>query len=147
MIGFDYFDEIQQWYIVFERKEIFKGHFIQRILKKDFCHCYLVREIAPDKVLVIDPLLWGTAVAVVDRKLEDYLLNAAQRAAAILGFTADYRRCVRYIPRGLYTCVTMCKSVLGLTTGRWALTPYRLYRHLLRYPHTTIVKPYTPYVS
>jgi hypothetical protein len=145
VIQYNYFDEVQQWYVVFQKRPVPLSRFIHLFLKREFGHCFLVREISEDKIITINPLMWGVAVQVLGMKLEDYLLSVGPDSTAILGLTADYRRMSNYIPRGLYTCVTLCKSVLGLS-GLF-VTPFKLYKCIIKKQHSQVVKPYVPYIN
>lgn len=140
-----YFDEIQQWYVVFSKRRVPRCYFWHWLLKPEFSHLYLVREAPDGNAMLIDPLKWGVAVQFTETPIDDYLLGVSPHATAVLGYIADYRRIFNFVPRGFYTCVTMVKAVLGLKT--MTLTPFGVYRHLLRNPLTSVVKPYVPYVQ
>lgn len=140
----EYFDEIQQWYVVFSKRRVPRCYFWHWFLKPEFSHLYLVREAPDGNVMLIDPLKWGVAVQFTQTPIDDYLLGVSHHATAVLGYIADYRRTFTFVPRGLYTCVTIVKAVLGLKA--MTLTPFGVYRQLLRNPLTTVIKPYVPYV-
>lgn len=145
MIGYEYFDEVQQWYVVFQERRKPRTRLIHWLLHDTFVHCLLVRAVG-DQTLVIDPLQWGVAIKSYPQPVEQYLMEHAHEASAILSYVADYRRLGDYVPRGIYTCVTALKAILGLRKC-WAVqTPFSLYRFLLSYDHTVVVKPYIPYV-
>jgi hypothetical protein len=143
----EYFDEVQQWYVVFTRRRVPRCYFWHWLIKPSFNHLYLVRELPDGNTILIDPLKWGAAVQFVELPLDEYLLKAAQHenATAMLGYTADYRRCATFVPRGFYTCVMLVKAILGLKLR--TLTPFGLYKALCRHPATTVIKPYVPYIQ
>lgn len=146
MIGYDYFDEVQQWYVVFQDRRKPRSRIIHWLLHDAFVHCLLVREVN-GQTMVIDPLQWGIGVKVYEQPLDEFLIENAPQASAILSFVADYRRLEGYVPRGVYTCVTAIKAILGLRRCLFVQTPFSLYRYLLRYQHTVVVKPYIPYIA
>lgn len=139
------FDESQTWYVVFSERRVPRWHLVHWIIHKPFSHCYLVRELPDGNAMLLDPLRWGLAVQITQKNLEEYLTAAAPHATALLSYTADYRRCGDYVPRGLYSCVTILKAVLGLKC--LAITPFQLYKSLVQHPHTTVIKPYVPYIQ
>ena len=146
MIVHQYFDEVQTWCVVFFLRERPRTRFIHYLLNDDFVHCILLREMPDGRTLMIDPEQWGIAISFQDKALENILLEYGPRASAVLMHTVDYRRFSQYRVRGVYTCVTLCKAILGLWKCWGVQTPFGLYRLLLKYPTTTIIKPYSPYL-
>jgi hypothetical protein len=135
----EFFDEVQQWYVVFTKRRVSRCHPVQRLLHPAFSHVYLMRERRDGGTLVIDPLKWGMAVQYVEMNFEEALLRAAQVSTAMLGYTADYRRSSNhFVLRGPFNCVTAVKAILGLRC--WALTPRALYKRLLTSEFTTPVR-------
>lgn len=145
MISAEYYDEVQQWFVVFQARTRPRTRLIHYLLHDDFVHCLLVRSIG-DKTLVIDPLQWGVGVKVYDEPADQFIVNHSHQASAILSYVADYRRLDGYIPRGVYTCVTLIKGILGIKKAAFIQTPFALYLLMLRYETTTIVKPFIPYM-
>lgn len=97
--------------------------------------------------MTIDFKTWGVGVSFIDQPVEEYLLQQCRScASAVLGYTADYRRQVMPRWRGVLTCVTLTKAVLGLWKCAHIQRPYALYKLLLRYPTTTVIKPYVPFL-
>lgn len=148
-----YFDEIQQWYVVFHPRVKPRHRWIHWLVRRDMAHCHLARELPGGHTLVVDAWQWGIAVHVVEKSIDEYLIEQAQgtpemvAASAVLGFTADYRRLGDYRTRGVYTCVTLTKAVLGLWKCAQVQTPMGLYKLLLKYPTCTVVKPYVPFLQ
>ncbi len=140
-----YFDEIQQWYVVFLKRAKPRTRFIHWLVCDDFAHVVMARETPDGRTLLVDPEEWGCALAFVDMPIEDFIVQLDPKASAILSYMADYRRCVQYRFRGIYTCVTICKTILGVW-GCWGILPKHLYRFLLRRAHTTVVKGFIPYL-
>ena len=143
----NWFEEIQQWYVVFQRLENPRTKLWHWLLNKSFVHCLLVRELPDGTVMIIDPRRWGVSVRFVNQPFEQFLVDHAHQCTAMLGFTADYRRLDGYKARCFYTCVSVCKSILGLKKCLFVQTPFALYKVLVRCSQTTIVKPYVPYVK
>lgn len=141
-----YFNEIQQWYVVFQDRRKPRTRCIHWLLHDRFVHCLLVRPVNDQQTLVIDPAQWGVMVAVVDSDVESFLTEKAARTTAIVSYVADYRKLEGYYPRGPYTCVTLLKAILGLKKCALLQTPFSLYKYLLKSERTTVVKPYIPYV-
>lgn len=144
MPSFHTFDEVQTWYVVFDRRRVPRCRFWHWFLPTKFSHVYMLREAAEGQLIILHPLLWGLGVQTLQDTIENYIVAMGQDATAVLQYTADYRRVGDYISRGLYNCVTLVKAVLGLTTR--AFTPFGLYRHMLRLPNTHVIKPFVPYV-
>lgn len=91
-------------------------------------------------------LHWGIATSMVDMTIDDYVLLKARESTAVVSFVADYRRNSTNVYRGIMTCVSFIKAVLGLQEGM-AITPRQLYKYLLSHELATVVKPYTPWYS
>lgn len=140
-----YFDEVQQWYVVFIKREKPRTRLIHWLVCDDFAHVVMVRELPDGKALLVDPEEWGTALRFIDQPIDEFIIDLAPRASAILSYAADYRRCVQYRFRGIYTCVNICKTILGVW-GCWSQRPRGLYKFLMKRSTTTVVKPYIPYL-
>jgi hypothetical protein len=141
-----YFDEIQQWYVIFLPRSAPRSCWWHWLVRDEFAHCWLAREIGPRQMMVVEQNDWGIAVQIIDRPLDEYLLEQGRIATAILGYTADYRRQTQPRRRVIYTCVNTVKAVLGLYHCAEVQTPYGLYKLMLRYAATTVVKPFVPFV-
>jgi hypothetical protein len=139
-----YFDEIQQWYIIFLRREKPRTKLHHYLVCDDFAHVFLVRENPNGGILAINPSAWGTAVSFFEITLDEYLCGIAEKASAILSYTADYRRFHDYVWRQPHNCVSVTKAILGLTC--YAQLPKGLYKHLMKSEATTVVKPFIPYL-
>lgn len=140
-----YFDEVQQWYVAFIKRERPRTRFIHWLVCDDFAHVIMVREAPGNATLLIDPEEWGCALQYVDKPVDEFLLEIAPRCSALVSYMADYRRCVQYRFRGIYTCVTLCKTILGIW-GCWSIRPKGLYKFLLKRNTTTVVKAFIPYL-
>lgn len=143
---YSYFDEVQQWYVIFFRRGKPRHRWFHWFLRDDFVHCATVRQIDPFKTLLIEVKAWGVISQIVNQSIEDYLLNHLEISSAILGFTVDYRRQAEARPRGIINCVTLTKAILGLWNCPFVQTPFALYKLLLQYPLCTVVKAYVPHV-
>lgn len=110
---------------------------------------YLLSDAGPKGTLKFEPLIWGTAVTYWDVPLDDVVMQHAllERTTAVLAFTVDYNRMPDwYVPRGVYNCVSACKSVLGLQRTRFVLTPFQLYKWLLK-NYAIPAKAYVPFIK
>lgn len=102
----------------------------------------MIREIAEGHCIVVDPLSWGIAIRHEAHSLESVVEYYA-KSAVVLSFTADYRRNVDPVRRGVYSCVSSVKAILGIRRCR-AITPFGLYRWLCN-NGAIMVKPWVPY--
>lgn len=99
-------------------------------LRPGFRHCLALRRV-PTGWLVVDPLSDGLRC---DLSPEGSALGLIAAGATVVEVTSAHLPPDRaqWRPAGLLTCVTVVKSLLGLTCR--AVTPYQLYRHLTGRP-------------
>lgn len=119
-----------QYVIVFQPRD--KIHsFYDRYTDKRYSHVYLMTKISQTQTLVIDPLCFSICHIIRNESLED-----AIKSAIALGATRilRYNKRNKYTPglnlRGIYNCVTLCKTVLNIKG--FSFTPKQLYRYLLK---------------
>jgi hypothetical protein len=74
----------------------------------------------------VDVAVWWTET---DETVETYL--AEPLVTDILRVVVDVDSKMGYMPKGLLTCVSGLKALLGVRAW-WVLTPRQLYQHLLR---------------
>lgn len=121
-----------EWYIVFTDFDT-EPHWVQKVLKKGFYHCYCFRKIG-DSIFLIDP-----SVANVDSKIyQGYSMD--QLAEKLRGYPNtkvlkfkyefDFKNRIFNTWNLAPTCVNIVKMFLGVTAR--AQTPYQLYLHLLK---------------
>lgn len=82
--------------------------------------------------LVIDPLAWGVRTDVLFEAPADLAQEALKEGAtAVIKYRVDQKFERDYVPRGLFTCVTLIKSLVGIAAW-YVWTPEHLARYLLR---------------
>lgn len=90
-----------------------------------YAHCWVVFE---DKVCVsVNPLIWGIQVSIYDCSLDDYIKEID--ATAIYTLDIDYKPVDNTKYRGLYSCVSITKAMLGINDWK-ILTPKQLAKYL-----------------
>lgn len=132
-------DERRKFFVVFQDRN--RWQFWRWYCRPGWRHCWIISVVyfpepglAADRYcLKVEPLQWGidTAVWFAD---PDVVVQAFYRAGvtAVVEYDADFPPAAVYIPRGIFTCVSTVKAVLGLRNWRvW--TPWHLYRHLIRH--------------
>lgn len=104
-------------------------------------HCCVVLPIYPDgrdlaapvHSVCLNPLTWGIDMAHVPMHPTDVVAHELREGAtAALSIPIDLDMKRLYVPRGLLTCVSLIKAVLGLSGGWYVWTPKHLCRFLLR---------------
>lgn len=138
---------IREYYVIFCGGHEPEPRWFHRFLHKKFRHVYLATPIqGGDKTLLIEPLQWGVRVDEIAAPVDQYIQAAAEgRGNAILHYVAGNANIDRYIPRGLFTCVTAAKSLLAVEGARGVITPLALYKELL-IRGATVIKPFAPYL-
>jgi hypothetical protein len=139
---------VRTWYIVFDRPRSKRRKWWWRFAdgpEGRFAHCWAFSE-AGEGIQRIEPLAWGLLASYEDctatALAEQLILN---NCTALLSVTIDYRACVDWRMRGIFTCVSLLKAALGLRTV--AITPFRLYKYLCRHEGCIPLKAWTPYTG
>lgn len=89
---------------------------------------------APVHSIALNPLTWGIDVVHVDKHpLEVCRRELEEGATAAVSIPIDLDMKRLYVPRGLLTCVSLIKAVLGMSGGWYVFTPKHLCRYLLRH--------------
>jgi hypothetical protein len=98
-------------------------------LKKGFRHCWAFAwDERADRWIVVDPLFDVVFVRCLsDAEILTMMRMIRERGGRIVHSKVAFE--VKRRPRLLLTCVTAIEAMLGLSAC--ALTPHRLYRHLL----------------
>jgi hypothetical protein len=103
-------------------------------------HCWIalrlyfpsVGTMARQYTLKIEPTTWGIDVDVGWQSVDDVAQAAlAAGATSVLEFSVDTPPPWGYVPRGVLSCVSVIKAVLGLRAW-WVVTPEQLHRLLVR---------------
>lgn len=95
---------------------------------------------SPVHSLVINPLTWGVQCDVIFERPADLAQEALREGATcVVRMPVDQKFDREYIPRGLFTCVTLIKSILGVAAW-YVWTPEHLARYLLRHGGSIVRK-------
>lgn len=125
-------------YVIFQGAEHRRAWRI--FTRRGWRHCMVVLPIHyPEQSLgadvfslVINPLTWGVETDVFFEHPKRLVAEAlAEGATAVVKIRIDRRFDRDYVPRGLLTCVSLIKAILGLSAW-YVWTPEHLARHLLR---------------
>lgn len=119
------------YYIVFDKRYVHKCRWWHYVLDKRFNHCFLLAKASHTQTLMINPLHWGIVHNIYDMTIEqslEHFTNAG--ATAILQYKVEVKINNRWHLRGLYSCVTIAKSIIN--SRRLAITPKQLYKALLK---------------
>lgn len=121
-----------EWYIVFTDCEV-DPHWLHLLLKKEFYHCYLFRQIG-DYIYYANPTTSNIDTKIYQGMSIDQLANDLknQPNTKILKFKYpfDFNNQMFNTWNLVPTCVSVVKMFLGIRAK--AQTPYQLYKHLLR---------------
>ena len=115
------------YYIAFGDSEI--PHFWDVFTKKHFRHCCAFKWDGFNWILV-DPLGQCLDVNIMPYTSEDDVPHIFREA----GWTViRYKKTIKdkFIFRGMLTCVTVCKQVLGIKAC-WVVTPWQLHNYIQR---------------
>ena len=101
-------------------------------------HCWIaVPEYFPEPGLLatqytmkIEPLEWGIDVAIWRERTDVVVKTFYEAGATAVVYWAKAAPCRGYVPRGVYSCVSICKAVLGIRAW-YILTPWQLPRYML----------------
>ena len=95
---------------------------LRLLCRPGFRHCFAYTQLADACCLVMDPRSNGLDVTIRDTSA---FPGVGHVAPAHQHFQRGWR------PRGLFTCVTAVKHLLGIRAW-WIITPHQLYRYLQR---------------
>ena len=103
-----------------------------RWLRPGFRHCFVALDDGREW-LTVDPLLHRLEVRASGLPRDFDLADAYRRMDLAVLEIVPAAVPLRRAPFGLFTCVETAKRLLGIR-ARTVLTPWQLYRHLLRRP-------------
>ena len=104
-------------------------HFWDVFTRKGFRHCFAFNWDGYNWILV-DPLGQSLNVEVLPYGSEDNVPHIFKQA----GYTIiryKQKDNTKFIFRGMLTCVTVCKQVLGIKAA-WVVTPWQLHNYIQR---------------
>lgn len=82
--------------------------------------------------ILINPMTWAVTVDIIPHGARDAGRIALQHGASqVLEWPVDLRFEREFIPRGLLTCVSLIKAILGIHAW-WCVTPEQLSVWMLR---------------
>lgn len=130
--------EIKYCYVVFQESILWDR--VRWLTSEGFRHCWAFHAVwYPDKGLLSDRYSMKHEVTSRRTDIAVWWASPDEVAASfldleevtdILRVRVDIDREIGYIPRGMLTCVSGTKSLLGVRAW-WVLTPKQLYRYLL----------------
>lgn len=120
------------WYVVFTEQDV-NRHLIHRILHKPFYHCYCFRQIGghihynnPTTSNIDTKIYQEVSVEELAQEISKQPNTKILRIKIPVDFSNKNFNIWNMLP----TCVSTVKMFLGITNK--AVTPYQLYRHLLK---------------
>jgi hypothetical protein len=120
------------WYVVFTEQDV-NRHLIHRILRKPFYHCYCFRQIGghihynnPTTSNIDTKIYQEVSVEELAQEISKQPNTKILRIKIPVDFSNKNFNIWNMLP----TCVSTVKMFLGITNK--AVTPYQLYRHLLK---------------
>lgn len=140
--------DCRTWYVVFDRPTRRCFRWWHLFTGWRFGHVWAFTAAGDDMIVRVDPLAWGIHVQPLELKIGDVLLELAQRPiTGMLSITVDYKiSSVDDVRRGVYSCVSVLKAVLGLRKCPLVITPFQLYKYLCKHEGCIPLKAYIPYI-
>lgn len=126
-------------YVFFDKRRVKKSRLIHYVLPRRWNHVFTVEDYN-GRLLVFDPTLDGIKLFLRDQTIETLLSEAlAAQVTAILHYVPP-EPALKYIPRGIYTCVGAVKAALNLDfKAFFILTPRGLFRYLVTKPECLVI--------
>lgn len=141
-------NEVRTYFVCF-RRVMGNRRWFHWFIKPQFGHVYLLTKADDNGCILYEPLEWGVNLTYWDVSIDDAVMAQchAPEVTAVLAYTVDYGKMPDYyVRRGIFTCVSAVKAVLGLKTCGFLVTPMQLYKHLLK-SYAIPAKAYIPYVN
>ena len=106
--------------------------------RKGFRHCCAFKWDGFNWLLV-DPLGQGLDITILNYTSEDDVPSIFRQA----GWTVIRAKTIndKFIFRGLMTCVTVCKQLVGIKAC-WVVTPWQLYNYIKKEKHMKVLPSY-----
>lgn len=137
------FDDINHWVILFKpRKKMTRWW--HPFVRHDFNHVVMLLDIPDKGSLMVEALDWGVAVRFEPYDIDKCIEYYGSDATAIVSYIANHAYNVDPVPRGVYTCVSLAKAMMGLRKCLFVITPFQLYKFLLK-NNCVVLKYYVPY--
>lgn len=106
-----------------------------------FRHIMILFEVE-ERIVVLEFNIWGIMFDYHLNDKQEVLQGYKNASSAMLAFRFNHTTEVdknKLIYRFLFNCVSMTKALFAIRNWR-ILTPYQLYKHLIKHPSTTILK-------
>ena len=120
---------IEEWYVCFKDAEV--KHWIQRVLKPGFEHCYAFKTSPGGQFyIVLNPAYSHLDVDLLNINEENFakLTNNCKFVKVIVKYDAKLKRgsiCH-------FNCVEVVKALIGVK-GFFVFTPYQLYKRIIKW--------------
>ncbi len=137
------FDDVNHWVVIFNPRYQNKRWW-HPFVRKDFNHVVMLYDTAGHGTMVIEALEWGIAIRHEPKDIAECMEYYGSHATAIVSYIANHAYNVDPVTRGVFTCVSLCKAVLGLRKCFFVITPFQLYKFLLK-QNSVVLKYYVPY--
>jgi hypothetical protein len=128
MLEYDVLGDSRLCYIIFDKRQGEK-RFWNILTSKGFDHVFLLTETINGTTLALLPTPSGCLLDEWDYPIEE-AITFFQHCTAIVRYQIPARRTDIWMPRGIITCVSLIKSILGI--GGWSVTPRGLYKQLTK---------------
>ncbi len=127
------------FYVVFTDAE----HMLSPLLKKGFAHCYVIEKLEY-LYMMFDPTRHGMNVVLPNCDTEHPLvenMKGLDPALTILKLrTCGNEDALVFAPK-ILTCVSTLEYIMGISFGSFkAITPYGLYKQLMKAEHPNILR-------
>lgn len=133
-------EDARGWFILFPGQGPVVAWW-HRLLRPGWRHCYAIRAITPELLLIIEHGGAAMRLEVVAQPIGSALRAAmAQRQALVLAVPEPPGPALGYAFRGPMTCVEVIKATLGIRAHA-VITPRQLWRHLRRHHGALPVMP------
>lgn len=120
--------QLTEYWIVFTQGHT---HWITRWLKRDFSHIYLITRDEYNWLAMNPTRLYLQVFIPPERASHPFPANVIREGDTVLRITFRRRDDTRQFGSvGMLNCVTWARYILGLRL--WCVTPYGLYRKLVR---------------
>ena len=118
---------VEHWHIIFKRSQL--KHWIFKWIDPEFQHCYAVKESPGGEFwLILDSKCCNMDVR-IESKVNYPHIRCLEPDSVILSIRAIIDPLHYRYSFGMFNCVEVCKSVLGIQAF-WCWTPYQLYKRL-----------------
>lgn len=138
---------IRTYYIVFDKKRNRVAHWWRLFTTREFAHCYVMTDATEGTTVKMELLVGGLDFRILKMPVDQAVQAFSDSdVTAILSYTVNSTNLNNWVPKGYFSCVSFIKSLLWMRKTRLTLTPFHLYRKLIKHG-AIIIKPYSPYLE